>query len=81
MAHQYEYKILTEYFMDDFSVYHPTRDYSQIQEELEHTFGHFEEYLPQMIQKLPDGAGWEVVSHSVSFLNNHPVATILLRRG
>lgn len=70
MPHQYEYKMLTHYSWDK-----APKGAIEIGEVLED----YAETLADKIAALPGKFEWEVVSHCISFLNGHPLVTILLR--
>lgn len=73
------YTMITHYFPSDFA---KIDDFEKKQAELDKLLKEYAEVVLQSdIQKLEGGYEWEVVSHSVSFLENRPVATILLRCG
>lgn len=80
MAHNYEYKILTQYFPDDLSALLEPNKSVELEDLLDKAIDDFGENIPKFIRNLDDHYQWEVVSQSIAFLNNHPVGTILLRR-
>jgi hypothetical protein len=81
MAHKYEYKWLLHFAYDvapgKTRNGHPVLDK---QGKLITALEDYGKFLPDQIDHLPGLHEWEVVSHDVSFFDNSPVVTILLRR-
>ena len=81
MAHKYEYKWLLHFAYDvapgKTREGHPVLD---MQSKLIYALENYGRALPAQIDALSGWPEWEVISHSVSFLDTSPVVSILLRR-
>ena len=71
MPHNHEYKMLSYYCAESI----PTNGGVAVEELL----ADFGDTIPDRISDLPDKLEWEIISHSIAFVNNHPVASLLLR--
>ena len=81
MAHKYEYKWLLHFAYDVApDKTKKGRPLLDMQSKLIYALENYSGLLPDQIGNLPGWPEWEVVSHDVSFLDNSPVITILLRR-
>lgn len=72
-----EYKILT--MQGDWPVLLEDADGNPI-DALKHMLEIYGEKLPVIVSKTCGGYEWDVISHSVTFVQNQPVLTILLCR-
>lgn len=76
MRHQTTYKLISHYCSEQLSS--DSNSYHKIDIILADVLKEYGECLADEISNQPEEFEWRVVSHSVSFLNNHPVITILL---
>jgi len=77
MGKNTEYKILSHCCTE--IIPPQEQKYGEIDIILNEILTDYGESLSNEISSLPGNFDWQVVSHSVSFVNNHPVITILLR--
>jgi len=80
MAHPYEYRFIVEYLTPVPISGKPNFGEQRDQMILNQKFAEFTGRLPEMIDEVPGGDGWEVNSHSFMWANDTIVVSILLQR-
>ncbi len=80
--HPYEYAILVEYLTPVALGGSPDFAEEPARQALRMALGKFADQLPRAISSLPApiGGGWEVNSHSITFVGQTAVVSILLQR-
>lgn len=81
MRHPYEYKVITEYMTAWDVKKKPNFEEPLIRQRLAEALESYYFRLPSIIlDELDDAEGWEVNSHSLSFVDNTVLISTLLRR-
>jgi hypothetical protein len=78
IAHPYEYRFFIEYLNPKTA----SIDFTKQQEQFSFIskISQTANNIPQVLDNLPDGEGWMVLSHSLTFVGTTGVLSILLRR-
>lgn len=80
MEHPYEYQLMVKFLWPAQISGMPDLSQEKSQVQLMAELGKVARDLPQLINKAPGGDGWEINSHSITFVKDTVFISVLLQR-